>query len=97
MRGHAEVRSGGHPWATLPAQMVARRSRLESLGGLGGPSTQGCGPTGPTESNGDARQTLCPLRSGDMRTQKHMNHRNFGTKNPETKTRPEPERVKRYA
>ena len=30
--GRAEVRSGGHPWATLAAQTVARRNRSGVLG-----------------------------------------------------------------
>ena len=96
-RGHAEVRSGGHPWATLPAQMDARRNRLESLGGLKVPSTQGCGPRGPTESNGDARQTLRAVCSGGHVCQKAYESLHILNIRSRSEMRPELGRARRYA
>ena len=62
-RGHAEVRSGGHPSGTLAAQTVPSRTRSGVFGRpwrTGRP--QAC-PRGSAEPNGDARKTLrtvCP-------------------------------------
>ena len=63
-RKHAEVKSGGHCCAMLAAQSVPGWPRSGVLGRPWRPSGQGGGPRGPTESNGDVRQTLRPVWSG---------------------------------
>ena len=69
-RGHAEVRSGGHPWATLAAQTVTSRNRSGVLGRPWRPRWPKGGPRGSTEPNGDARQTLRAVWAGGHVCQK---------------------------